>query len=321
MVEFVWPLAFLLVLLFPVARYLLPTYRNRQAALHVPTVESFSFDAAAKFFSLKNVLKFSLLLVAWLAVVAALARPQWTGDPIPLETEGRDFFLVVDISGSMESRDMVVSGSSVSRLEAVKHVVASFVAERVGDRVGLIVFGSNAHVYVPLSYDIATVVQLLKELPVRVAGQQTAIGDALGIAVKRLTERPKEHRVVVLLTDGVNNHGELTPEESTELADQLNVRIYTIGVGGADYSGTGFRARLRQTPNIDEESLNTIATTTGGKFFRSDDTEGLMRIFDEIADLEPVVQSSQTIRPAKSLIHFPLGIALALFLLLWYLRD
>lgn len=322
MLDFVWPLAFLLVFLFPLSRLLLPAYKRSRTALYVPKLEVFEFTASRSFASIKNLAKVCLLFIAWIAVVAALARPQWTGEPVVLDTEGRDFFLVVDISGSMEGQDMVVSGESVSRLAAVKHVVASFISERHGDRIGLIVFGSTAHVYVPLSYDIDTILTLLRDIPTRIAGQQTAIGDALGIAVKRLAERPKEHRVVVLLTDGVNNHGQLTPSEATELAEQTNVRVYTIGVGGSETNAiSGIFSMLRQTTNIDEPSLKRIADSTGGRFFRGDDTVGLQRIFDEISTLEPIVQSSISIRPVKSLVFVPLGIALALFLLLWFLRK
>ena len=322
MVDFVWPLAFLLVLLFPLARILLPAYNRNLQALRVPNLEVFEFDASRSLSSKKNIAKIFLLFLAWIAIVTALARPQWTGEPMQLETEGRDFFLVVDISGSMEGQDMVVAGNSVSRLDAVKHVVASFISDRHGDRIGLIVFGSTAHVYVPLSYDVSTILKLLQSIPARIAGQQTAIGDALGIAVKRLADRPKDHRVVILLTDGVHNHGELTPEEATELANQTDVRVYTIGVGGSGTSSlSGVFSMLRQTSNIDEESLDRIASTTGGKFFRGDDTDGLQRVFDEIADLEPIEQSSISIRPVKSLAYIPLGIALVLFLLLWFLRH
>ena len=233
-------------------------------------------------------------------------------------------FLAVDISGSMDTDDMFIERDRVTRLQALKHVVESFILSRQGDRIGLIVFGTRAYVYVPLTFDVETVNELLQEVSGRIAGGQTAIGDTIGLAVKRLIERPIEHRILVLMTDGSHNDGALSPEEATRLAQNANVRIHTIGIGADAQSSMGsgnvWSYRQRRSPPMNTAALEEISDKTGGLFFRANDTQGLERIYAHIAAIEPIDQDPEMLRPVKSLFHWPLIVSLALYALAWWLR-
>ncbi len=299
---------------------------SRHAALTVPNVDAFRFETSTADVWIDNRrwLKILVLFLAWVALVGALARPQWTGEPVPLPTVGRDMLLAVDISGSMTTDDMYVENDRVSRLEALKHVVEPFILSRIGDRLGLILFGSAAYVYVPLTFDVETVNELLQDAPTGIAGGQTAIGDTIGLGVKRLVERPIDHRILILMTDGSHNEGNLSPEEAVRLAIEANVRIHTIGIGSDPTDFQSFRSRRMfrfRGPAMNTEALQEIADQTGGEFFKASDTESLSRIYSHIAAIEPIELDPETLRPVKSLFHWPLGASFALFLILWWVRS
>jgi Ca-activated chloride channel family protein len=256
-----------------------------------------------------NILKI-LLFICWLCVLVAASRPQWIGDPVALPTSGRDLLLAVDISPSMRQLDMRIGGQIVNRLVAVKSVVGDFVEQREGDRLGLVLFGEQAYLQTPLTFDRKTLQTLLYEAQIGFAGSNgTAIGDAIGLAVKRLEDRPKNHRVVIILTDGANNAGALEPIKAAQLASRAKVKIYTIGVGARGANG------------LDEQTLAEVAKITGGKFFRARNPAELNAIYQELNRLEPVNQEAETIRPTISLYHWPLGIAFGISLLIAVLRQ
>ncbi len=326
MLEFLWPWAFWLVLLFPIMRIAALRVSGQHAALTVPDLDAFQFETKASDVWVDNRrwLKLILLFLAWVALVGALARPQWTGDPVPLPTVGRDMLLAVDISGSMTTDDMYIEDIRVSRLAALKHVVKPFILSRIGDRLGLILFGSAAYVYVPLTFDLETVNELLQDAPTGIAGGQTAIGDTIGLGVKRLVERPIEHRILILMTDGSHNEGNLSPDEAVRLAKEANVRIHTIGIGSdpTDFRTFGTRRMFRfRGPAMNTEALKNISEQTGGMFYKASDTESLSRIYAHIASIEPIELDPETLRPVKSLFHWPLAGSFALFLLLWWIRP
>jgi Ca-activated chloride channel family protein len=251
-----------------------------------------------------------VLFLCWLCTLLALSRPQWVGDPVPLPTSGRDLLLAVDISPSMRQRDMRIGGQIVNRLVAVKSVVGEFVAQREGDRLGLILFGEQAYLQTPLTFDRKTLKTLLYEAQLGFAGSNgTAIGDAIGLAVKRLQDRSENHRVVILLTDGANNSGALDPIKAAQLASRAKVKIYTIGVGARGASG------------LDEQTLSEVAKITGGHFFRARNPAELDAIYQELNRLEPVDQEAETIRPTISLYHWPLSVAFILSLLIAVVRQ
>ena len=229
--------------------------------------------------------------------------------------------LAVDISGSMGTEDLQLGGQLVNRLTVVKKVVGEFIEARDGDRVGLILFGTNAYLQAPLTFDLPTVDRLLIEAPVGIAGGKTAIGDAIGLAVKRLRQRPDGDRVVVLLTDGANNVGEVAPIKAAELAAQDGIRIYTVGVGADEMRlpsllGVFGSRVVNPSAELDEDTLTDIATTTGGRYFRAQNTAKLIEIYDLIDELEPIEQEAETYRPIAVLYHWPLGAGWLGFLLL-----
>ncbi|RRJ84854.1 vWA domain-containing protein [Aestuariirhabdus litorea] len=263
------------------------------------------------------------LLLVWLLLLLASSRPVGVGEAIPMPTLARDLMLAIDLSGSMQTRDMQVAGQPVDRLSAVKRVMQPFIARREGDRLGLILFGSQAYLQSPLSFDRKSISILLDETQIAMAGRETSIGDAIGLAVKRLRDRPASSRVLILVTDGANTAGEISPLQAAQLAQREKVRIYTIGVGADEMIqpgifGSSFGARrVNPSSDLDEKGLTEIAELTGGHYFRARNPEQLEQIYRQLDTLEPVAQEAQRVRPHRSLFHLPLGAAMGLVLLLW----
>ena len=320
MIEWLWPLAFLLVPAPILVRWLIKASKKKQPALTVPSLEGFSGLSANESFSATlSTVKLIILWLAWILLIAAVARPQWVGEMVSLPTTGRDLMLAIDISGSMATEDMQVNNDYVDRLSVVKAVISQFLDARKGDRVGLVLFGTNAYVQAPLTFDLKSVKKLMIEAPVGIAGGKTAIGDAIGLTVKRLRERQNEEKVVILLTDGANNVGEIPPIKAAELASVDGIKIYTIGVGAEEIrvpSLFGSLAGRTTNPSadLDEETLSKIAEATQGRYFRAKDTNTLAQIYELIDKLEPIEQEPETYRPFQVLYYWPLGISLCLFL-------
>lgn len=259
-----------------------------------------------------------LPVLLWLLLLAAAAEPTWEGPPVPLPASGRELMLAVDISGSMQIEDMSLGDERVSRLIAVKAVVRDFIQRRRGDQVGLILFGTRAYVQAPLTFDRSTVGQFLEESQLGFAGRETAIGDAIGLAIKRLRGRDSERHVLVLLTDGANTAGRVSPDAAAQMAARHDITIYTVGIGADQLTlpglfGTQFGARrVNPSADLDEETLQEIAQVTGGRYFRARDPRELAGIYAELDRLEPVQGPARTVRPRRSLSHWPLAGALAL---------
>ncbi len=253
-----------------------------------------------------------LLSAIWCGAVLAAARPVWIGEPITLPTAGRDLLLAVDISGSMEIEDMDSGGRLVDRLRVVKDVVGEFVARRKGDRLGLILFGSNAYLQTPLTFDRATVNTMLQEALIGFAGKGTAIGDAIGLAVKRLQDRPESSRVVILLTDGANTAGAVTPLQAAELAAIHRVKVYTVGIGADEILRRSLFGvqRINPSADLDEDTLTAIADKTGGRYFRARNPEDLAAVYRTLDQIEPVEQEAETLRPTQALYYWPLAVAI-----------
>ena len=314
--EWLWAAAFLPL---PLIALLLPRAVKQDAALHVPFYRSAaSYQSSGTNASRSNFFRRLLLILGWSLLVLAAMRPQWIGEPIELPTTGRDLMMAVDISGSMGTEDMTLNGQTVTRLQVVKDVVGDFVSRRVGDRIGLILFGSQAYLQTPLTFDRSTVQTLLEETPLGIAGGKTAIGDAIGLAVKRLFDRPAESRVLILLTDGQNNVGEVTPIQAAQIAAQQGVKIYTIGFGADELVVPGllFNRTINPSSELDTATLTEIAELTGGIYQRARNTQELEAIYAALDELEPIEQDQETYRPVKSLYFWPLGIALGLSFLL-----
>lgn len=322
MLEWVWPYAFVALPLPWLVWRMVPSTTRQAPALVVPSLEAFTAISGQHSKSTDSRPWHLLgLLLAWLLLLAALARPQFIGEPVNLPTTGRDLMLAVDISGSMATEDMEINGDFVERLVVVKAVISNFTADRIGDRIGLVLFGSNAYLQAPLTFDVKSVNRLLVEAPVGIAGGKTAIGDAIGLAVKRLRLRPQDEKVLILLTDGANNVGEVEPKVAAELAARDNIRIYTIGVGADEMRMPGLLGRIsgrmtNPSADLDEETLRAIANTTGGRYFRAKDPSTLVGIYELIDTLEPVEQETEIFRPTQTLHHWPLAASLLVWVLI-----
>jgi Ca-activated chloride channel homolog len=313
MLEWAWPWLFLLLPMpWIVARLIAPARTDSSSALRIPLAlrDLAVSDGAARIPRWRTI----MAVLAWTLLVAACARPQWLGDAESLPRSGRDLLIAVDASGSMSTEDMKIGMQAISRYGAVKTIAGDFIHRRVGDRIGLIIFGSQAYLMTPLTFDRDTVLKQLNDSVVGLPGRQTAIGDAVGLAVKRLQERPQDHRVLILLTDGVNDAGELDPYKSIELAVAEHVKIYTIGIGAESMQMEDFFGSHTVNPSadLDERLLRSMAEKTGGSFFRARDTQELAKIYREIDALEPAADAQQQFRPVDELFYVPLSGALLL---------
>ncbi|MGN6459638.1 MAG: vWA domain-containing protein, partial [Pseudolabrys sp.] len=250
-------------------------------------------------------------VVGWVLIIASLAQPQWVGEPITHDIAARDMMLAIDISGSMGQPDFQTADNRMlQRLDGVKQVVHAFIARRTGDRIGLILFGTKAYVQAPFTADLHTIQMLLDQSGVAMAGEQTAIGDAIGLAIKAFDASKAQQRVLILLTDGNDTASRVPPTQAAEIARQRGLTIHTIGVGNPQASGEN---------RVDLETLQTVASTTGGNFFRAENGQQLEAIYADIDRLAPVKLQTQSWRPKLPLFQWPLGAAVILTLALWLL--
>ncbi len=319
MIHFDWPWAFILLPLPLILWKLLPpALAGEEAALWVPQLSRFDLARHQQSSAGRSKLFKILALLCWLLLIVACARPQWLGDPLEFPVSGRDLLLAVDLSGSMETPDFEISGKQVDRLTALKQLAYPFIERRTGDRIGLILFGDQAYVQTPLTFDLGSVKTLLSEAMIGLAGKQTAIGDAIGLALKRTDKDEAPKRVLILMTDGANTAGELAPAKAAELAAQQGLKIYTIGIGADSMEVRGFlfSQTINPSQDLDETTLKMIADKTGGRYFRahdSDELEGIYRLLDQ---LEPAEKDVERYRPVSDLFFWPLGLALVLAALL-----
>lgn len=311
MFELAWPWLLALLPLPLLAARLLPRARGMLAtALHLPHL-GVALPQQADVSPVPR-LRRLLALLAWILLVLAAARPQWLGAPEDVPRSGRDLLLAIDTSGSMSIEDMQLGGAPAPRFAAIQAIATDFVHRRAGDRVGLILFGTRAYLLVPLTFDLKTVAKQLGDSTIGLAGRETAIGDAVGLAVKRLRDRPQQQRVVILLTDGVNTSGDLDPAKAIELAIANQVRIYTIGVGAdAMRVNSMFGSRVvNPSADLDEKMLTRMAESTGGQYFRARNSEELADVYRTVDKLEPAADAKQSLRPVAELYWIPLTAAL-----------
>jgi len=319
MIDFSWPWAFILLPLPLLIRLLVPAADNhQQAALKVPFIQQFETFSSQTRSQTTSRWPILLAALAWIFLLIATARPQWQGEPIELPVSGRDLMLAIDLSGSMEQTDFQLNGETINRLQATKAIAGEFIQRRVGDRLGLILFGRQAYLQTPLTFDRQTVHTLLMESAIGLAGKETAIGDAIGLMVKRLSEQSQVQPVMILLTDGANTAGEVMPLKAAELAADKGLKIYTIGIGADEMLVRSLFGTQRVNPSIDldEDTLRGIAEKTGGQYFRARNVAELEKIYQLIDKLEPVEKDQQTFRPTKSLYPYPLSVAMLLASLL-----
>ncbi|MFT7414176.1 MAG: Ca-activated chloride channel family protein [Methylophagaceae bacterium] len=316
MIHFDWPWLLLALPLPFLVRWLLPAQTPvEQAALKVPFLDDFAGDETTKI-SPQQQWPLVLATIAWILLVLASSRPQWLGEPIEQAISGRDLMLAVDVSGSMQQDDFIINRQRVDRLSATKQLATDFIDRRVGDRVGLILFGTTAYVQTPLTFDHKTVTTLLDEAFIGITDDKpaTSIGDAIGLAVKRMDDQQANSHVLILLTDGANTAGEVTPLQAAELAASHQLKIYTIGIGADEMIIRSLFGDQKVNPSsdLDEKTLTVIADKTGGKYFRARNTQQLETIYQLLDQLEPVEKDKQYFRPLSELYPWPLGLALFL---------
>ena len=251
----------------------------------------------------------------WLALAIAATGPKYMGEPQALPQHGRDLMLAIDLSGSMNNMDMEIEQKRVNRIEAVKYVVTDFIDRRQGDRLGLILFADAAYQQTPLTFDLKTVQIMLNEAEIGLVGQRTAIGEAIGLAVKRFNNLESSNKVLVLLSDGANTVNTVPPLEALKLAKAAGVKIYSIGLGSDQPQDNGFGIfSAPAATELDEKLLQQLADETGGQYFRARDLQELAGIYQLLDQLEPIERDQLTVRPQQSLLHYPLLAALLLLL-------
>ncbi|QTA88564.1 vWA domain-containing protein [Desulfonema magnum] len=327
MFRFASPYVFLLILVIPMAIF----YRSRRQTHPSMGVSGLS--------SVRDIQPSPFLIIRWLLpvlkyvalclLIIAMARPQSGTQKEKILTEGINIVIAVDLSESMAALDFKRKGKIVNRLEAVKGVVQDFISKREGDRIGMVVFGDNAYTQLPLTRDYNSIASILERLEIGAAGKRTAIGDAIGISLKRLEDIKSQSNIIILLTDGQSNSGELSPETATEIAVQKEVKIYTVGVGTRGeapflvrYPGLGEKY-IYQRVDIDEDTLKDIANKTKGLYFRAENMEGLQKIYETIDKLEKTEIKIDIFAEYSELYSFfliPAFVLLSLWIILSYTR-
>lgn len=312
MLEFAWPWLFCALPLPWILRILLPAAQKRQVALRVSflaELEHINGRTKQRRSSFRYLWRKQLpLLLIWMLLVLATARPQLVGEWLPRSTTGRDLLLAIDISGSMDTPDLLWQGDSITRLALVKQLFGDFIESRSGDRIGLILFGSQAYVQAPLTFDHATLRRWLNEAQVGLAGQNTAIGEAIGLTVKRLREAPEHQRLVILISDGANNAGQVDPIRAAQFAAAAHIRIHCINILPP--------AAPNEEAYLDEALLQRIAQLTGGHYFNVHSSEELQDVSALLNHLEPVLKQNLNQRAIQPLYHWPLATALLISMLL-----
>lgn len=314
MLEWEWVWAFYLLPL-PLLVWLIfkPQAARNGAALRVPFLQDLPEQADAETSRGWRWLAKLFIVLAWCSLITGLARPVMVGELVQLPMSGRNLMLAVDLSLSMQERDYQLGNAYVDRLTATKYVAGDFIERREGDRIGLILFGDQAYLQAPLTFDRKTVRRLLEESALGLAGRNTAIGDAIGLALKRLSEEPDTEHILVLMTDGENTAGVVSVEDAAEMAAKNGLKIYTVGIGSEQNNSLDFFSR-QSASGLDEETLKKIADMTGGRYFRARDTDSFREIYEELDRLEPIERNQQQWRPRTDLFFWPLALALLLAL-------
>jgi Ca-activated chloride channel family protein len=306
----------LLIIVIPLMiYYYLNKYHNMRIKFSTLTDIKASISSHAQF---GQHFLFFLRLVAVALIIVALARPQIHNEVKEVISSGIDIMLVLDTSGSMEARDYSANRKNMDRLSVVKEVVKDFIDKRPGDRIGMVVFGTNAFTQCPVTLDHNILINFLRDVRIGMVGESTAIGSAIGIAVKRLKDVQGKSKIIILLTDGRSNAGQIAPLTAAELAKTFDIKIYTIGVGSKGSQTLTMAQQLkgysRAQATLDDETLEKIANITGGLYFKATDTEGLKKIYQTIDKMEKTEVKVKQYGINTELFMPFLGIAILLFM-------
>lgn len=305
MIEFQYIWVFALIPLPLIFRWFLPEHREPRAAVGVPFMKRLSVITGRKpapgaAIIRGSFIQMGFLILAWILIVTALARPQWIESPITKEVPTRDLLLAVDLSGSMDTEDFTdASGKTVDRLTAVKQVLDEFLARRKGDRVGLIFFGSAAFVQAPFTEDLEVVRTLMDEAQVRMAGPQTMMGDAIGLALHVFENSETQERVLIVLTDGNDTGSQVPPQKASEIARDKDITVHTVAIGDPKSVGED---------KLDAETLKTMSRITGGSYFRGMNRKDLEEIYSKLDAIETRQVETISHRPKTDLFFWPLSI-------------
>ena len=329
MFTFLWPyLVLLLPLPWLVYRFMPPAKKSSQDYIPFPFYHLLcqADDRTGNTKIAHNRIRICWLSLIWLGLVLALMRPQIAAEHANTPTDTRNLMLAVDLSDSMRTQDMRVQGYATDRLTVIKLILSTFIEERQGDQIGLILFGRKAYLQSPFTMDTQLIQQYLNEAAIGLAGKQTAIGDAIGLTLKRMHQQTyrtaKQKPVLILVTDGTNTAGAIAPLAAAELAAKQQLKIYTIGIGADPNTSQNILDHFfngQQTSDLDETTLQRIAQMTGGQYFRARTAADLTDIYDTLNQLEPVSGKPAYFRLYRNLHFIPLAMAtlLAIMLLLF----
>lgn len=313
--EYLW----LLLLLIPLIVWYIVRLSKMQASFKLSSINAFKGVKPGLKVYMRH-LPFVMRVVSIALIIVVIARPQSVNSWEETESQGIDIVLALDVSGSMLSQDL-----QPDRLQAAKKVAAEFVTDRKNDNIGLVVFAGESFTQCPLTTDHSVLLNLLNEIEFGLIEDGTAIGLGLATSVNRLKDSESQSRVVILLTDGTNNRGQIAPLTAADMARSYGIRVYTVGVGTTGMAPTPvqtpFGVRMQNLPvDIDEKTLTEIAAMTGGQYFRAQDTEGLRQVYEEIDEMERYLISVQNVTQRQELfLPFALA-AMALILLELLLR-
>ncbi|OPZ79316.1 MAG: von Willebrand factor type A domain protein [Alphaproteobacteria bacterium ADurb.Bin438] len=328
MIEILFPYAFILILVPALVQKLSkPFDTNKDGAINSPFFEEMKNIAkSSNFISIssfkQNHFLFALSFLAWFLLTLALLRPVYVGKAVPIEQEGRNLIIAIDVSGSMEMPDFSMDGKNSNRLIVARTLSKNFVKKRKGDRIGVVLFGTTAHLFIPLSFDIPVILEMLNEVDFGLVGEKTAIGDAIGVALKSFKDVDSKSSVIILISDGSSNAGSLNNDQAIKLAKDMNVKIYTVGIGAdkmrvASIFGTKV---IDPSLDMDEEALKKIAKETNGEYFRARNTEDFENIYLKIDAIEKIKNDALFIQPKKELFYYPLALAFLIFSLVLLMR-
>ena len=292
--------------------WLLPPLRFRSSSLNLPDFKKAQTYTGEKprisaLIKKQNIISRIGIILIWILTIAALSSPRLVGKPEMKVKTSRNFLILTDMSFSMANTDWTIKGKKVRRWDAAKQVLSDFISKRKGDRMGIIFFGSSAYTQVPFTPDLKTVKQMLDEADVGMAGQMTSIGKAIVKGVELFRQDTIKTKIMLLLTDGVDAGISIAPLDAAEMAKRDSVIIYTIGIGDPDKPGV----------DLDETTLKQIAELTDGRYFRAVDAAQMAEIYDELDKLEPIEYEEESYKPTTLLYYYPLGLAVALGILLF----
>jgi Ca-activated chloride channel family protein len=313
MINFAWPWFICLLPLPLLFFWLIKPKKNQHIIINASTLPYL----AKKISGTNKHHRYSkiLLIVGWCLFIVTMSRPQWLDAPIVQSLPSRDLLLAVDVSYSMQIKDMTLSGQSVERLDVVKSYLQSFIKQRQGDRVGIILFADHAYLMVPFTQDLKAIGHLINEVDIGLAGTFTAIGESITLAIKRTLHEPFNNKTLILLSDGRDTVNTISPLDAAALAKASGLKIYTVGIG-ADPSETESQS------DLDEDTLEKIAQITGGQYFRARSEQDLSEIYQQINLIEPLSLKTVSYQPYTELFIWPLFcLLLVILVLMWELKN